>query len=141
MSHYRLAPFASVVPVLQEIDCILLETGADPFPVSYQEFTEVVDTDNLGIPIEAGFPIAHWHWDWLPQADIDALLAICSGSDAPVYVRTRKNEGLRYVFAIFQGTMLRPAIGDMILSDGGEPFFTQRRGSVDIDFINLVEIP
>lgn len=141
MSHYRLTTQALGINTLADIDVILELTKTDPYPVIYQEFTDTVDNDNLGIPIEAGLPRASWHWDWLPQVDIVALQGICSGASAAVYVRTRKNTGLKYDYVIFTATMLRPRIGDMILAEHGEPFYPQRRGPVDVDFINLVVVP
>lgn len=141
MSHYRLTTQALGVNTLADIDAILDFTKTDPYPVMYQEYTDVLEQDNLGIPIEAGLPRASWHWDWLPQTDIVALFGICPDASIPVYVRTRKNTGLRYDYVIFTATMLRPRIGDMILPETGEPFFPQRRGPVDVDFINLVAVP
>lgn len=141
MSHYRLTTQALGVGTLTAVDVLLPLTQADPYPVSYQEFAEVVDNDNLGIPIEAGLPRASWHWDWLPQADIQALLDICPSTSAAVYLRTRENSGLDYTFAIFTATMLRPRIGDPILSEFGPPIYPLPRGPVDVDFISLVLVP
>lgn len=138
MSHYRLGTYAAGLAAIKSIDDIVV---AEPYPITYLEYTEVVDVDNLGIPIEAGLPRASWHWDWLPQADLEALATLCPGASVAVYVRTRQNIGVRYQYQIFTATMLRPRVGDMIQSEAGEPYYPQRRGPVDIDFINLVVVP
>lgn len=135
MSHFQLATSSAGIAGLTDLDVLLDNTGADPWPVSYQPYTEVVAADNLGHNIKAGLPVAHWHWDWLSQPDIDVLL----GYEGNVYVRTEKITGRIRAFAVFAGYMQEPQIGDAILPDGGIPFFPQRRGPVDVDFIALVE--
>lgn len=140
MSHYKLGTYAGGVGGMVDLCALLDTTKTDPYPTTYQEYTEQLDPDLNGAPIEAGPPVASWHWDWLPQPDIDALQSICSGASAQVYMRTRVNTGVQYDWQTFTALMLRPAIGDMIAPEAGKPLFPQGRGPVDVQFLNLVAV-
>lgn len=137
MSHFQLCLKASGVAALTDIDVLLDNTKTDPFPALYQPYSEISGQDNLGHNIKSGDPVAHWHWEWLSQPDIDTLM----GFEGNVYVRTEKREGLIRKFAVFDAYMQEPQIGEPILPENGIPFYPQRRGPVDVDFIGLVLIP
>lgn len=105
MSTYQIAKYADGVGALKDITAV---TGVDPHPTDYLEYTEVVGMSLIGAPIEVGFPRARWRWGMLEQWAFDALCSYCTGTSAPVYIRTRTNVGVPYTFQTFRATMARP---------------------------------
>lgn len=135
MSHLRLCKKSDGVANLVDIDVLLDTAKADPHPVTYQPWTDVPGDDNLGAPIRAGYPLARWHWDWLPQPDVDILL----GYEGSVYVRTDKRTGTIREHATFEATLVISDIGEPIRFENGIPDVPQARGPVDVEFRMLVE--
>lgn len=137
MSHYQLCLKSNGVGALADLCDILTQTQADPWPVLYLPYAELVGDDNLGRHIKAGPPTAHWHWDWLAQPDVDALLDY---SDKDVYVRTEKRDGTIRDFQVFDAYMQEPTLGEPILPQNGVPALGQCRGPIDVDFILNAEV-
>lgn len=137
MSHYQLGALSSFCTTMVPLDEILFESQADPFPATYQPYTEISGQDNLGINIKSGDPVIHWHFEWLPQPDVVRLMAY----EGWVCVRTEVRNGLIRAFATFQAYMQELQIGEPILPEGGMPFHPQIRGPIDADFISAVLIP
>lgn len=136
MSHFQLCKKSDGVGALADLCDILYVTQADPWPVTYFPYSEISGQDNLGHNIKSGDPLGHWHWDWLSQPDVDALL----GYEGEVYVRTEKRRGTIRNFVTFDAYMQEPQIGEPILATNGKPFFPQARGPIDVDFILLSEV-
>lgn len=137
MSHYQLGVLSSFCTTMVPLDQILFESRADPFPATYQPYTEISGQDNLGHNIKSGDPSAHWHFEWLSQPDLDRLMAY----EGYVCVRTEVRTGLIRKFEVFQAYMQEPQIGEPIMPEGGVPFHPQMRGPVDVDFIEMTLMP
>lgn len=135
MSHFQLCKQSDGLAAITDIAVLFDNTQADPFPVTYQPWTDVPADDNLGRPIRAGLPLARWHYDWLSQPDVDVLLDL----EGPVYVRTEKRIGRIRAFAIFAADLVVTDIGEPLLSEGGTSFLPQRRGPIEIEYRNGVE--
>lgn len=133
-SHFGLCAYASGVSALARLDSLLDETGADPFPATYQAYAEIVGVDSVGQPVKLGLPVAHWHWDWLAQRDLDKLLDM----EGHVYVRTETRTGDIRAFAIFAGYLVVSEIGEPLKPENGQPFYGQARGPVEIDLVSLI---
>lgn len=124
MERHKLATQAQGVAGLKDI-CNLLSVGIDPTS-TFQEYTEVVGSDMNSVPIEAGLPVAAWHWDAMSQEDFNRLLGY---GPASVYIRTRKNSGTSgYDFSTYLAVMKRP------VAEGREGLLIQ---NVTVEFVAL----
>lgn len=134
MSHFQLCKFSDGVSALADLDVLLDDSKADPFPATYAPYAEIVGTDTYGQPVKMGLPTAHWHWDWLPQVDVDTLL----DTEGHVYVRTELRTGNIRSFDIFDAYLVVADIGEPMRSENGTPFYGQARGPIEIDFTSMV---
>lgn len=136
MSHFQLATYASGTAGLKPLEEVLYHTQTDPFPATYQGWTDVPGDDNLGRPIRAGYPFATWHWEWLSQRDVDTLL----GYEGQVYFRTEIRSGQIRSFGYFSADLVVTDIGEPVAPANGPPFYPQPRGPIECEFRNLVAV-
>lgn len=120
---YKLCKYSDGIGALTDIREILANTAANPFPASYQSFSEVVGTDLNGAVIKAGLPRVTWHWDWLDRADYNALTAFVGR----VFIETPDASG---TFARYSAVMSIPT--------EPEPLTMRRCGPVDVLFTMLI---
>lgn len=107
--------------------CDILKERIDP-ECTFQEYAEAVGTDLTGATIEAGFPVATWHWERLSQTEYNTLLVYIG----TVYIVTRVNTGGGSEdYLTYSGVMARPkgtwSSGEWV--------------DVSVDFTMLVLIP
>ena|SRR5271157_2004117 len=113
-----------------------LENLATPVVPPKSHFTQYADQVPLGDNTVRGVgaPTAHWHWDFLTQAQRDQLRIFCAGASAVVYITTVINDSdatenpTRY--GSFQAVMIWPSLA--------EEKDATRRISFDIEFRQLI---
>lgn len=109
-------------------------TVPDPYPVEFQSYTEIIDTDSLGAPIEAGPAQVVWRWEepGLRQSWFNWLYSFLEGKAYnTVYIRTSIHTGSDFTFALYQATMWRPT---------AETRPGPLRANVEIKFTKLVQL-
>lgn len=90
----------------------------------FADYVDLVDASRKGV----GWASAEWHWDYLTQAQRNALRVYCTGASSTVYIRTRGNDSSdQYVY--LTGTMIWP--------EGDEDKTAGRRLDFTIRFRNL----
>lgn len=132
MQRHKVGTQAGGVAGMKDI-CSLLNIGIDPIS-TFLEYTEIVGLDLNNAPIEAGFSVAKWTWEVMPQKDFDYLLNLVSnGASAEVTIRTRNNSGASgFDFSDYTAVMQRPkaaAREGIVLKN------------ISIDFVRLVVVP
>ncbi len=119
MSSYKIA---STLLGLADITTLLTDTGAEPFPAAFQDYSEIVGKDLTGAPIRAGLPKAKWHFDWLTRDDYATLKSY----EGVCYIATNEGDD---TYANYKTVMAIPE----------EPEFLSghRVGPIEVEFWSL----
>mgnify|MGYP001236361279 CR=1 FL=1 len=122
---YQLCHYSDTVSGLANIITIVDDVAATPFPATFTPYTAIVGTGLNLATIKQGLPMATWHWDFLTQADYNALMHF----EGEVFICTRTDQG---TFANYSGTMVMGGVPN--------PRMGKLRDSVDVSFYNLVAV-